>query len=462
MVNVFCGADVDLDGAPFRTRLFQLSFLAHMSKLESVKFITLPKSMEDQITGFKIDSTIPIPVQMKEGSKHLDPEDVTIESIVAGMLVTIAYKEKDKNLDYYRSFVLAVQPNAIEELNTAAITKEKQKDYPFAEQLFLTVYHMLPQSASCINLATLYSSWAVHERDEGDEKAEEFYLSKCLNTLEEGLERFGENEDILAELGSFHTYLGNLDIAEGYLKRYMAVAEEGERKQKLKKMLKDVSFRIDSDNEIKQAYDFMMLDEEDKALETIESFIKKNPRLWHGHFIKGWALRRLKRYKEAEDELLRCISCGESNADIYNELSICALEKGDKELAKSYLDAAVDMDPENLTLVSNLAFLHLRDDEFDEAREWIEKCRKLAPEDSQVRQMMKEYTDKTGEPFGDVINEEYVHNPDKDGKPQPDKEDDEDDGYEEELAALEEDDDEDEGCGCGCSHDHHHHDHDHE
>ena len=433
-----------------------------MNKLESVKFITLPKSMEDQITGFKIDSTIPIPVQMKEGSKHLDPEDVTIESIVAGMLVTIAYKEKDKNLDYYRSFVLAVQPNAIEELNTAAITKEKQKDYPFAEQLFLTVYHMLPQSASCINLATLYSSWAVHERDEGDEKAEEFYLSKCLNTLEEGLERFGENEDILAELGSFHTYLGNLDIAEGYLKRYMAVAEEGERKQKLKKMLKDVSFRIDSDNEIKQAYDFMMLDEEDKALETIESFIKKNPKLWHGHFIKGWALRRLKRYKEAEDELLRCISCGESNADIYNELSICALEKGDKELAKSYLDAAVDMDPENLTLVSNLAFLHLRDDEFDEAKEWIEKCRKLAPEDSQVRQMMKEYTDKTGEPFGDVINEEYVHNPDKDGKPQPDKEDDEDDGYAEELAALEEDDDEDEGCGCGCSHDHHHHDHDHE
>ena len=434
-----------------------------MSKLESVKFITLPKSMEDQITGFKIDSTIPIPVQMKEGSKHLDPEDVTIESIVAGMLVTIAYKEKDKNLDYYRSFVLAVQPNAIEELNTAAITKEKQKDYPFAEQLFLTVYHMLPQSASCINLATLYSSWAVHERDEGDEKAEEFYLSKCLNTLEEGLERFGENEDILAELGSFHTYLGNLDIAEGYLKRYMAVAEEGERKQKLKKMLKDVSFRIDSDNEIKQAYDFMMLDEEDKALETIESFIKKNPRLWHGHFIKGWALRRLKRYKEAEDELLRCISCGESNADIYNELSICALEKGDKELAKSYLDAAVDMDPENLTLVSNLAFLHLRDDEFDEAKEWIEKCRKLAPDDSQVRQMMKEYTDKTGEPFGDVINEEYVHNPDKDGKPQPDKEDDEDDGYAEELAALEEDDDEDEGCGCSHDHHHHHHhDHDHE
>ena len=120
--------------------------------------------MEDKITGFKIDSSIPIPVQLKEGQKHLRAEDVTIESICAGMLVVIAYRENDKNFNYYRNFVLACQPDAVQELNAAAITKEKQKDYPFAEQLFLTVYHMLPQSASCINLATLYSSWAVYDK----------------------------------------------------------------------------------------------------------------------------------------------------------------------------------------------------------------------------------------------------------------------------------------------------------
>lgn len=423
-----------------------------MSRLDSIRYITLPKSMEEKITGFAIDSSIPIPVQLPDGHTSLDVDKVTLESIVAGMLVVIAYKENDRNIGYYRDFVLAAQPNAVEELNTAAIAKEHQKDYPFAEQLFLTVYHMLPQSASCINLATLYSSWAVYEKDQKDNKAEEFYLTKCLNTLEDGLERFGENEDILAELGSLHTYLGNLEEAQGYLERYMKVAEDGEKRQKLKKMLKDVTLRLDSDQEIRQAYDFMMLDEEDKALEAIEKFIVANPTVWHGHFIKGWALRRLKRYAEAEKELVKCISCGESNADIYNELSICALEKGDRELAKSYLDTAVDLDEDNLTLASNLAFLHLMDDEFDEAKEWIEKCRLLAPEDRQVKAMMEEYSAKTGEEFGQVVRQEYVHDPsaDEHGHHHHDDEcqcdhdhhhgdEDDDDGYAEELAAMAED-----------------------
>ena len=385
-----------------------------MSRLDSIRYITLPKSMEEKITGFAIDSSIPIPVQLPDGHTSLDVDKVTLESIVAGMLVVIAYKENDRNIGYYRDFVLAAQPNAVEELNTAAIAKEHQKDYPFAEQLFLTVYHMLPQSASCINLATLYSSWAVYEKDQKDDKAEEFYLTKCLNTLEDGLERFGENEDILAELGSLHTYLGNLEEAQGYLERYMKVAEDGEKRQKLKKMLKDVTLRLDSDQEIRQAYDFMMLDEEDKALEAIEKF--------------------------------------ESNADIYNELSICALEKGDRELAKSYLDTAVDLDEDNLTLASNLAFLHLMDDEFDEAKEWIEKCRLLAPEDRQVKAMMEEYSAKTGEEFGQVVRQEYVHDPsaDEHGHHHHDDEcqcdhdhhhgdEDDDDGYAEELAAMAED-----------------------
>ena len=51
------------------------------------------------------------------------------------------------------------------------------------------------------------------------------------------------------------------------------------------------------------------------------------------------------------------------------------------------------------------------DEDYDQAKEWIEKCRILAPEDRQVQSMMKEYTEKTGEEFGPVIREEYVHDP---------------------------------------------------
>ncbi len=408
---------------------------------ENIQYITLPKSLEKEIKGFRIRSEIQIPVQLPAGVKKISPEHVTIESICAGMLIVIAYQPEHKNFDYYRDFVLACQPDCIQEINTAAIAKEKQKDYPFSEQLFLAVYHMLPQSASCINLATLYSSWAAFKKKEKNEKEEDFYTAKCLNTLKDGLERFGENEQILAELGSVESYLGNLEDAQEYLERYMKVAVEGEKKEKLKKILKEVTFRIDSDNEINQAYDFMMLEEEDKALSSIEKFLKHNPNMWHGHFIKGWALRKKAQYLEAEKSFLRCLELGESNSDIYNELSICCLETDRKDLAKNYLDIAIELEGDNFTLMNNLAYLHLVDGEYDEAKKWIEKCRQIAPDDKQIQAMMAEYTEKTGEEFKEVITEEYVKTPSDDkAREKMNNFDGEDDGYEEELRALSEDD----------------------
>lgn len=408
---------------------------------ENIQYITIPSSLEKEIRGFKVRSDIKIPIQLPNGVKKPLAEHITIQAICAGIIIVIAYHPEDKNFEYYKDFLLSCQPDCIQELNTAAITKERQKDYPFAEQLFLAVYHLLPQSASCINLATLYSSWAAFKKKENNEKEEDFYTAKCLNTLKDGLEKFGENEAILAELGSVESYLGNLEEANEYLSRYVKVATEGEKKEKLKKILKEVRFRIDSDNEINQAYDFMMLEEEDKALRSIDSFLQKNPNIWHGHFIKGWALRKKKEYAEAEKSFLRCLELGESNSEIYNELSICSLETGRRDLAKNYLDIAIELDSDNFTLMNNLAYLNLVDGDYDEAKKWIEKCRQIAPEDKQIKAMMEEYTDKTGEEFKDIITEELVKTPDDDkAREKMNDFDGEDDGYEEELKALSEED----------------------
>ena len=43
-----------------------------MNKLDSIRFINLPKSMEEKITGFKIDSSIPLPVQLPDGQNKLN------------------------------------------------------------------------------------------------------------------------------------------------------------------------------------------------------------------------------------------------------------------------------------------------------------------------------------------------------------------------------------------------------
>ena len=421
-------------------------------KLKAIQYISVQNTLKTDLGTFTLDPSIKLPVQLPPGKTELDADDVSVENIVSGMLTIIAYDENHKHFSYYKSFIDALEPGLAAELNKAAIAKEQQKDYDFAEELFLAVYHLLPQSASCINLATLYSYMAVDAREKKNDEDEDKYLLMAKRTLQDGLRRFGENENILAELSSFEAYMGNLEDAKEYLERYLMVASEGEKKQELKKVKEQIDFQLENDNEIKEAYDFIMLGMPEKALPIIDKFINANPDVWNGYFIKGWALRVKKDFEGAKEALMECMKKGEVNSEIYNELSICELELGNRELSKIYLEAAADLDGEDLNIMSNLAFLYLTDDQFDEAREALEKARFLSGNDEIVKELINQYESLTGEKIGELIHEDIVKDEDS-------EEVEEDDAYQEELKVIAEDDiPEEHECRCGGHHHHHHHD----
>ncbi len=418
--------------------------------LRAIRYIKVPKGMRIESDTFRLDPDIMLPVQLPQGSSRLRQEDISLESIVSGMLTLIAYDESHRDVQYYKDFVLTIDPMLPDKLCKAAIAKEEQKDYEFSEELFLAVYHLMPQAASCINLATLYSRMAVDARDSGESEKEDEYLLSAKHTLSDGLRRFGENEEVLAEISSFEAFMGNLEEARDYLGRYMQVASEGEKKQEMKQLLSRIELQLENDEEIKEAYDFIMLVDTAKAIEAAEKFISRNPKVWNGFFLHAWALRKEGRYAEAKNDLMKCLELGERSADIYNELSICELETGGRELAKTYLETAADLDPENLTVASNLSYLYLQDSQFDEAREYLEKARYLSGDDQIIRNLIDEYEKKTGEKIGELIHEEIVHDDTK-----HDHADDDDDAYAAEIAEIEKDriPDEDECC---CGHHHHH------
>ena len=416
--------------------------------LRSIRYIKVPTGMRVESETFRLDPNIMLPVQLQPGVMQLTPDGISLESIVSGMLTLIAYDENHKDVSYYKDFVLTIDPMLPDKLCKAAIAKEEQKDYDFSEELFLAVYHLLPQPASCINLATLYSYRAVDARDKGDDEKEDEFLLSAKRTLSDGLRRFGENEEVLAEISSFEAFMGNLEESKEYLDRYMAVAKEGEKKQEMKKLLSKIELQLENDEEIKEAYDFIMLGNNEKAIAAAEKFIAKNPKVWNGYFLRGWALRKEGRFEDARKDLMKCLELGERSADIYNELSIDELEVGDRELAKTYLETAADLDPENLTVASNLSYLYLQDSQLDEAREYLEKARFLSGNDEIVKNLIEEYEKKTGEKIGELIHEEIVHD--------DSHEDEDDDAYAAEIAEIEKDGipDEEE---CHCSHHHHHH-----
>lgn len=374
--------------------------------LNRIIFITLPPSMGKKIGSFTIDPAIALPVALADGSPTLDEASITIERIVSGMLHVLAYDPDHKDTNYYRNFVLAAQPNAVEELTIAAIAQQQKGNLEFAEELFLTICHLSPQSVTYINLATLYSHRAALDTKKGE--TYDFYQQKALNTLSEGLANVGEDEALLRELGYFHLYQGNVEIAQEYLQKYVDIAQEGEQKAHAQKILADVSKKLAGERQLMEAYDAIQMNKEEEALTLLDQYIKNTPAIWNAFFLKGWALRRLERFVEAEAALIKALELESHSSDIYNELALCALEGGNEELAKSYLSTALDLDEESITLISNLAYLHLRSGELEEARHLLEVGRALDADDPLIQQLMEDYTAQSGDTLGAVIVEEYL------------------------------------------------------
>ncbi|MDT4763326.1 tetratricopeptide repeat protein [Sphaerochaeta sp. PS] len=375
--------------------------------LENLVFIRLPSSMERNLDGFRIDPSIEIPIQLPAGQTSLEAtSDISIELLVAGMLKIIAFDPDHKNFSYYRDFVLTVQQDAVQELNLAAIAQEQKGNFDFAEELFLTVNHLAPMSATFINLATFYSKRAALDSTKGT--AYDFYQQKAMETLKEGVSLFEDDAQLLSELGFFHLYQGNVEIAKEYLDRFLEVAEPGEKRTHVEKIMGDINNKLNNDKALMQAYDQIQMGKEEEALGNLELYLAENPKVWNAWFLKGWALRRLSRFEEAEKPFLTCLTLGESSSDIYNELSICALETGKTALAKNYLNTAIDLEETNLTLLSNLAYLHLKDEEWDEAREFLELARNIDQNDPVIVRLMNDYEQTTGEKLSDPIVQQFV------------------------------------------------------
>ncbi len=385
-----------------------------MNTSDKLIYVTLPSSFALDLGGFRLDPSIEVPFSVPKEREKMESSDYTVENLLSGLITSVAEDEKGENYTYYRNLVNAIDPQIVTKLNQAAIAKEQKGEYDFALLLFKAVYHLLPQSASCINLATLYSYMAVEKSKKGEDNRND--IKRARETLEGGLGLFGEDEDLLYECAAFEAFMGNLEEAKEYMDRYFSVATEGEKKEEMKKTYREVCFKIDNSEKIEEAYDFLSLGEPDKALGAIESFIKDNPKIWNGYFLKGWAERIKNEFGEAKKNFLKCIELGESNAEIYNELGLCELGEGNSELAELYLESAYDLDSENLTVLTNLSFLALGRNDYDRAREYLEKARFLAEDDKLVDHLIKKYEKETGEKIGEIIHEEIVKGEEKNGE----------------------------------------------
>lgn len=370
-------------------------------KLKDIQFIKLPGDRRIGDTILKGDTALP--VLFKKGQK---PEDIDFNSIVAGLIKVVAWDPENENIEYYKNVLLEMQPNAIKELNLASISKSKQKDFDFALELMLAVKNLSNAPESYVNLAVLYAQMTVDFHSKHDDVKADMYDDKIIQVLNECIEKHPNYAPAYSEISAFHMRHGDLENARDYLARYVKLENDAKKREQAQKSLDNFNQILDSNNKLLYVYDKMMMGCADEALSAIEKHIAQGNKSWEAYFLRGWAKRVLEDYDGAQKDLLESLRLDSKNAEVYNELSICAKEHGDVELAKNYLQIALDLDDEDMTYITNLAFLHLNDEEFTESRELLEKARAIDQNDPHLKFLMQEYEEKTGDVIGDIISEE--------------------------------------------------------
>ena len=364
--------------------------------LDSVFFIDLPEDFNLSDAAFPIDKSIQLPVQQKDSDAPgvFNPKEITLEQILAGILTILAYDKKNPNLDYYRSILKKAKPNIKSELCEAAILKTKNEDFDLAEEIFLALHGLDPDDEAIIlNMALFLDQRGDSYRRAGLFEDADAYDSDAESYYIQAMEAEPPLPDSYFNAGFFylkqHKYREARDCFETFVALNCEATEEelGEngayKLNRAQEILENIKNQNMDDERFKNAYDLISNGEEEKGMEEIKLFLQNNPKVWNAWFLLGWALRKLERFEDAKQAFLEALkNGGDTNADTYNELSLCLVAERKFDEAKSALQKALAIDSDSTKILSNLGYIALAQDNLEEARKYFSIVLELDPKDA--------------------------------------------------------------------------------
>jgi tetratricopeptide (TPR) repeat protein len=371
----------------------------------SVIFLPAPSSLNEDMLKFsgslKAEAGIPLPVEIQPGEKTFDPEALSWEMIISGMLRVISSPETidiqgmssvpAEWIDYYRRFVLTVKPEIYHEFTGASIIKARNGEFDMALEINAVLEGLFPGSPGVLlNKALILEDRAAALEKKGRKADRE--NAEALEAYETALSMEPILPDTLFNAGFFFLRRNSFARARDCFLLYVAAGEESEiprdKKRQAEKIIKDLS-DLD-DISFQEAYDCINRGKDQEALVKIRAFIEKHPRVWNGWFLLGWTLRKLGRYSDGLDSLKKAGELGGKNCDVQNETAICLMELGDLKSARKELEQALHEEPENIKIISNLGVLALKAGKREEADAFFRTVLELESEDALAKLYLEE------------------------------------------------------------------------
>lgn len=354
-----------------------------------------------KIPGF--DSSIPLPLLLDSDGKDFTAESISEEMILAGMLHVFAYQRDNQHIAYYRDIFKELRPDIRGEMTNAAILKIKNADFDLAERLLLALEGLFPEDMQTkLNVALLMDERARFYEQAGSEADADYYTDRAFEMYKEVLAAEPALPEAFFNAGFFFINQKNFLKAKSLFETYIQIETTHndvteQRKQKASELIEWITTQALDDELFKSAFDFIQMGEEDKALEKIREFLEHHPKVWNTWFLLGWALRRQERWQDAAEAFKHCLELGKgaqselsvAYCDICNELAICLMELDRFEESRQWLFSALEQEPENIKIISNLGTLALKEGNTDEAKAYFRTVLDMYPDDMLAVEILK-------------------------------------------------------------------------
>jgi tetratricopeptide (TPR) repeat protein len=362
----------------------------------------------DILEGFTINSEIPIPVEIDDTENNGSPsegllmEKLSWEMIISAMMKVIRGPAQDDWpqitndwMNYYRAFVMQVRPDIRTELSNAAIIKAKNGQYDMALDIISLIDGLSPGSPEMLlDRALILEGKADTLSREGHLEAQDKVWQEAREAYEALLAMDDRPMEASLNAGLFFMDAKDYAQARECLEDYLdacPVDVEGpaaETRAKAQALLKEITDRGLDDADFLQAVDLVQDGKFGEAMLRVKDFIQKHPQVWNGWFVLGWALREMGRWEDGHAAFRKALEFAEHDKsgaanlpDIQNEIAICLMELGQLDKAKESLLHALDVDNDNIKIISNLGIVAQKQGFDDEAAGWFRTVLDIDPDD---------------------------------------------------------------------------------
>jgi len=186
-----------------------------------------------------------------------------------------------------------------------------------------------------------------------------------------------------------HYFLG---ITYARLKRYDAAIDY------LKKVINsELAYIHKVQTEMILGYIYTLLEDYESALPLFRDIVKSGIESAPAYAAIGYILDRLGKFKEAVLNLYRAIEIDPTNANAHNSLGYIFAESNlNLDEALKECKKAVSLDRQNPAYLDSLGWVHYKLGEISQARSYLKKALKYAPDNREIRHHLEVVLKKSG------------------------------------------------------------------